>query len=118
MNSFPIKVGTNKALRAPALRDSPETVSSAGCDRGGHPGPLSSSPPHHPALSSSLTLAQLTREHAATSSDNICMDRKYGLAPSLPVSPCHRHSVNTVLDSEKQNLFSPPGRQETLSGFI
>ena len=120
MNSFLIKLGINKALRAPALRDSPETESSAGfrvwpgwspgrqwaapgvgCDQGGHPGPLSSSPPGSQFLSDARTAHTWT----ATSRDNLCMDRKYGLAPSLPVSPCHRHSVNTVLDSEKQNLF-------------
>ena len=27
------------------------------------------------------------------------------------MSPCHRQSVNTVLGSEEQNLFYPPGRQ-------
>ena len=105
MNSFLIKLGINKALRAPALRDSPETVSSAGCDQGGHPGDSEQRRVsgvtrvvtrarchhHHPALSSSLTLAQLTREQPHPETIYVWIENM-GWPP-----PCQCHHVTDTL---------------------
>ena len=80
--------------------------------------------PAHPALSSSLALKQATREHTGPRAHisfhnkrqhwellSLIYGEKIWAGPPGPVSPCHRQSVNTVLGSEEQNLFYPPGRQ-------
>ena len=100
-------------------------MTSAGCGAAVTTGsrlPLSS------ALSSSLAPQQATREHtssglwpAAITRDNTLLSLIYGekiwAGPPGPVSPCHPQSVNTVLGSEEQNLFCPPGRHR-VNAFI
>ena len=58
---------------------------------------------------SGLTSVSIIRQHWELLS--LIYWEKIWAGPPGPVSPCHRQSVNTVLGSEEENLFYPPGRQ-------
>ena len=100
-------------------------VTSAGCEAAVVTSPWCC---HHPPLTRlSVPLWRSNRRHvnmgapgAHVSGHNkrqhwellsLIYGEKIWAGPPGPVSPCHRQSVNTVLGSEEQNLFYPPGRQ-------